>query len=82
MARNHTTGKKATREGPTFGQLLAARRLRVEGLAHLAGVSVATVYRAKRGENLSRLAGTAIALALGVDLPDVEAAIERSRGAA
>lgn len=70
--------KRSRNDKPTFDDLLAQRDMRAEDLAAAASVSASTVYRAKRGEGLSRLALSAISIAMDLEPDDVIAAIERS----
>ena len=72
-----TTGRGA-QGGPDFGALLKALGKSPAMVEVEAAVSMATVYRAKRGLVPGRLHLRALAAYLGVTEPECRAAIERS----
>lgn len=73
------TGSRRSR-GPTFRDLLDRARLTPAQVEAVHDISMATVYRARRGHIPGVIHLRALALAVGVTEEECRAAIERSGG--
>lgn len=78
-----TTNPRAARKGPTLDDLMERRGLAVVDLASDSGVSVTTIWRARRHGTVPKdIYLAALARALRESVDETRAAIERSKGAA